>query len=163
MNTTARTAEEIHSSTVENLNRLIAICKDGEAGFRSAADDVKDIELKEVFTRLAHQRSEFATELQLCVRSLGEEPRDSATLSGALHRGWMSLKSDVVKNDSHAVLAECERGEDEAVAAYREVLADAPLESALRLLVSSQSAAVQTAHDEIRDLRDSPVYASAKN
>lgn len=163
MNTTTHTANEIHASTADNLNRLVAICKDGEAGFRCASKEVKDIELKEVFTRLARQRAEFASEIQLCVRNLGCEAGDSTTLTGALHRGWMSLKSDVVKNDAHAVLAECERGEDEAVAAYRGVLADAPLESALRILVSSQSAAVQAAHDEVRDLRDSPVYADAKN
>lgn len=160
MNTsTPRTANEIRSATVDSLNRLIAVCKDGEAGFQAAADDVGDLELKEVFTRLARQRSEFAAELQLCVKRLGEDPRESATLSGALHRGWMRLKADIVKNDTHAVLAECERGEDDAIAAYRAVLADAPLESPHRLLVSNQAAAVQAAHDEVRDLRDHPAYA----
>jgi uncharacterized protein (TIGR02284 family) len=162
MSTHARTAEDIHSSTIDNLNHLIAICKAGEAGFRDAADDVSVPELKELFNRLARQRAEFAAELQFCVQGLGDKPRDSSTAAGKLHRGWIGLKSALSKNDAHAVLAECERGEDEAVAAYRKVLADAPLDSAHRLLVSKQSAAVQAAHDEVRDLRDHPAYASAK-
>lgn len=159
MNTTPHTAEEIRTATAKHLNHLIAICKDGEAGFRAATDDVKDLELQSLFTRLARQRADFAAELQLYVKRLGVEPCDSPTVSGSLHRGWINLKTALAKNDAHAVLAECERGEDAAVAAYREVLSDAPLESAHRLVVSTQSVAVQAAHDEIRDLRDHPAYA----
>lgn len=158
MNTTTHTAEEIRVATAKHLNHLIAICKDGEAGYRAATDDTQDLELQSLFSRLARQRAEFAAELQLYVKRLGAEPCDSATVAGSLHRGWLGLKSVLTKNDAHAVLAECERGEDAAVAAYREVLADAPLESAHRLVVSTQSVAVQAAHDEIRDLRDHPAY-----
>lgn len=163
MNTPARPRKDISADITDGLNQLIAICKDGEAGFRTANDDVKDLELKALFTRLARQRAEFAAELQLCVQGLGDKPRDSATAAGKLHRGWIGLKSALSKNDAHAVLSECERGEDEAVAAYRDVLADVPLDSAHRLLVGNQFAAVQAAHDEVRDLRDHPAYAKAKS
>jgi len=163
MTNTAHTSDEIHNGTIENLNRLISICKDGEAGFSTATDDVTDLELKEVFTRLSRQRAESATELQLCVKRLGDKPCDSTTAAGKMHRGWIGLKSVLAKNDAHAVLTECERGEDEAVSTYRSVLADAPLESTHRLLVSTQSAAVQAAHDEVRSLRDHPAYATAKS
>ncbi len=158
MHTTHPTASEIHASIVEHLNNLIAICKDGEAGYRTAVDDISDLELKTLFTRLARQRAEFVADLQLCVKRLGAEPRDSSSVTGAIHRGWIDLKAAVTRKDTHAVLAECERGEDAAVAAYRKVLADAPLESAHRLLVSTQAAAVQGAHDEVRALRDHPAY-----
>jgi len=162
MNTTSHTAKEIRTFTIDHLDSLIAICKDGEAGFRSASEDVNDTHLKAVFTRFSRQRAEFAAELQLCVQRLGEEPRDSATVAGKVHRGWIGLKSVLSKNDAPAVLAECERGEDEAVAAYREVLVEAGLDSTHRLLVSNQAAAVLAAHNEIRDLRDHPRYAHSK-
>ncbi|MBC8011529.1 MAG: PA2169 family four-helix-bundle protein [Burkholderiales bacterium] len=159
MNTTTHTAEEIRTATAKHLDHLISICKDGEAGYRAATDDTKDLELKSLFTRLARQRGDFAAELQLYVQRLGVEPCDSTSVAGSVHRGWIGLKAVLTKDNSHAVLAECERGEDSAVAAYREVLADAPLESAHRLVVSTQSVAVQAAHDEIRALRDHPAYS----
>ena len=158
MNTTPPTAEEIRTDTAKCLNHLIAVCKDGEAGYRAAVDDTKDLELKSLFARLARQRADFAADLQLYVKRLGAEPCDSTTMGGSLHRGWIGLKSVLSKNDAYAVLCECERGEDMAVAAYREALADAPLESAHRLVVSTQSVAIQAAHDEIRSLRDHPAY-----
>jgi len=162
MNNTSHTTKEIHSSTINHLDSLIAICKDGEAGFRTATEDVSDTELKAVFTRLSGQRADFAAELQLCVQHAGEEPRDSTTVAGKIHRGWIGLKSVLSKNDAHAVLAECERGEDEAVSAYREVLLEAVLDPSHHLLLSNQAAAVLAAHDEIRNLRDHPFYAHAK-
>ena len=57
MSTTTHTAEEIRTATIDNLDHLIAVCKDGEAGFRAATDDTDDLDLKEVFTRLARQRA----------------------------------------------------------------------------------------------------------
>lgn len=159
MSTLPHTAEEIRTATIDTLNKLIAVCKDSEAGYQAATDDTKDLELKAIFARLAHQRADFAAELQLAVKRLGGTPRDSTTVGGSLHRGWIELKAALTRNDAHAVLSECERGEDVAVAAYREALADGPLESTHRLIVSTQSAAVQAAHDEIRNLRDHPAYA----
>lgn len=159
MSTTAQTTEEIRAATVDNFNRLIGICKDGEAGYHSAAEEVTDLELQALFTRLARQRAEYAADLQLAVRRLGAEPRESSTLAGSLHRGWTGLRAALSTNEAHAVLAECESAEDSAVAAYRGVLADTPLESEHRLMVSAQAAGVQAAHDEIRGLRDHPAYA----
>lgn len=158
MSTTAHTTEEIRAATVENLNRLIGVCKDGEAGYRAAADETKDLELEDLFIRLARQRSDYAADLQLAVRRLRGQPRDSATLAGALHRSWVGLRAALSTDEAHAILAECESAEDAAVAAYREVLADAPLESEHRLMVSTQAAGIQAAHDEVRNLRDHPAY-----
>ena len=39
----------------------------------------------------------------------------SGSAAGALHRGWINLKSALTSGDDHAILAECERGEDSAV------------------------------------------------
>jgi uncharacterized protein (TIGR02284 family) len=35
-------------------------------------------------------------------------------------RGWMDLKAAITSGDEHTILVECERGEDAAVAAYRD-------------------------------------------
>ena len=39
---------------------------------------------------------------------------DSGSVAGALHRGWVDVKSMVTGKDEEAVLNEAERGEDHA-------------------------------------------------
>jgi uncharacterized protein (TIGR02284 family) len=142
------------SSIASVLNELIETCKDGQQGFQHAAENVKNARLQQLFQRLALQRGKFATQLQNLVRSLGEKEETSSSVAGVIHRGWIDLRSAVSTNDEKAILAECERGEDSAVAEYRSALeADLPID--IRSLVVGQSAAVKSSHDEIKALRDS--------
>ena len=98
------------------INNLIETLKDGEKGFKEAADGVKDPELKSLFTQYSAQRHRFASELQTELRSVaGAEPETGGSAAGAMHRGWMDLKSAISGKDEGAILAECERGEDSAV------------------------------------------------
>ena len=39
-----------------------------------------------------------------------------------MHRAWINLKSAVTSGDDHAILAECERGEDSAVDEYKKAM-----------------------------------------
>lgn len=141
-------------TTAAALNELIKTCKDGEEGFRTAAEDVKDASLKSLFNELSTQRAGFAAELQQLVRGLGEGPENSGSVSAAIHRGWIDLKAAVTSQDRHGILAECERGEDSAVAAYRDALASPDLAESIKIVIQRQYAAVQAAHDRVRDLRD---------
>ena len=112
------------SETISTLNKLIETCKDGQEGFRLAAEAVMDDEdLKSFLFSCSLQRSKFAGELQNEVIALGEPgPEDTSSVSSALHRGWINLKSVITNRDNHAILAECERGEDSAVADYRKAV-----------------------------------------
>ena len=136
------------------LNNLIETLKDGQEGFKQAAEGVSDPKLKSLFSDYSHQRSRFATALQSEARRHGEtEPETSSSATGALHRGWINLKSAVTGGDDHAILAECERGEDSAVEAYKEAL-DNGLSPSAQELVSRQFAEIKAAHNRIRSLRD---------
>lgn len=135
------------------LNDLIETLKDGQKGFKQAAEAVKDPQLKSLFVEYSQQRSRFASALQGQVQTLGKEPETSSSTAGALHRGWINLKSAVTRGDDHAILAECERGEDSAVEEYKKALDDG-LSQSLYELVSSQYTDIKAAHDRIRNLRD---------
>lgn len=141
------------TSTITTLNGLIEICKDGQDGFRDASENVKNSDLKTLFSGYSLQRSKFAGDLQQLVLTLGEEPETTGSIVSALHRGWIDLKAAFTKGSDHAILAECERGEDHAVSAYRKALTEL-LPDNIRETVSTQCAAVQAAHDDIRDRRD---------
>jgi uncharacterized protein (TIGR02284 family) len=139
---------------ISTLNSLIETLKDGQKGFQQAASGVDDPQLKTTFESLSLQRSKFAGELQSEIVNLGEpEPEDSSSVAGSMHRAWINVKSAVTSRDPHAILAECERGEDSAVAEYKKAM-EADLPAPIQQIVSRQSVEVKSAHDKIRSLRD---------
>lgn len=139
---------------ISTLNSLIETLKDGQEGFKQSASGVDDSQLKTTFDTLSLQRSKFAGELQSEIMSLGEpDPEDSSSMTGALHRTWINIKGAVTNRDRHAILAEAERGEDSAVAAYKDAI-EKDLPAPIKDIVMRQSTEVKSAHDKIRALRD---------
>jgi uncharacterized protein (TIGR02284 family) len=140
--------------TISVVEDLIQTLKDGQEGFKQAAEGVKDSQLKSLFNEYSTQRSRFAAELHIQARSLDRpESEKSSSAAGALHRAWINLKSAVTKGDDYAILAECERGEDSAVEQYRKAMED-DLPELLREIISRQYTDIVSAHDRIKNLRD---------
>ena len=141
------------NETVSTLNDLLKTTKDGQEGFRTCSQNVKDANLKAVFTSGAQRCDEGARELETTIRGLGGEPTDSGSISGSMHRAWTSLRSSITGMDDHAILAECERGEDSAESVYEKALQkDLPIE--VKTIVKRQYRGVKENHDKIRDLRN---------
>ena len=135
------------------LNNLIETCKDGENGFRTAAEGLTSPEIKARFLQYARERGQMSADLQAEVRRLGGDPERSGSMSGALHRGWLDIKSVVTGKDDHAILVEAERGEDVAKSTFEEALQEVlPVPS--QALVQQQAAQIRRAHDEVRRLRN---------
>ncbi|MFZ1220660.1 MAG: PA2169 family four-helix-bundle protein [Chthoniobacterales bacterium] len=140
---------------ISTINDLIETLKDGQKGFREASEAVKDTQLKSLFSEFSLQRSKFAGELQNEAISLGEHnPENSSSTAGAMHRAWINLKSAITSQDDHAILAECERGEDSAVSEFKNAMEEEELSATIREIVSRQYADLKRAHDRIRELRD---------
>ncbi|HEX8558974.1 MAG TPA: PA2169 family four-helix-bundle protein [Pyrinomonadaceae bacterium] len=140
-----------NSEVVSTLNNLVQTCLDGQEGFRTAAGGVGRAELKEFFEGCSRQRGGFAGELQDEVRRLGGEPAEAGSITASLHRGWMGLRAALEGGDDAAVLKECERGEEAALANYRAALG-VDLPAAVRSLVERQFAEVRKAHDRVLGL-----------
>jgi uncharacterized protein (TIGR02284 family) len=136
------------------LNGLLETCKDGQQGFRTAAEHVKNQDYKSLFAELANQRQLYAGELQALLDSLDQGAPESGSVAGAIHRGWMGLKALLTSGNEHAILAECERGEDAAVEQYREILEHDDLPANVRDLVDRQFMGIKAAHDRVKALRD---------
>jgi uncharacterized protein (TIGR02284 family) len=140
-----------NDGAISTLNNLIETCRDGQNGFQTAAEGIRNSDLKTLFHTYAQQRAQFAGELQDEVRRLGGDPETSGSVAATLHRGWINIKSAVTGEDENAVISECERGEDAAVSNYRAAL-DADLPANVRALVERQFTHVKEAHDRIRSL-----------
>lgn len=146
--------QETNDDVISTLNGLIETCRDGQEGFKDAAEGIKRSDLKSLFYEFSQQRAEFAGVLQGLVRSLGGDPETEGSFSGAMHRGWIDLKSAITGGDEQSILNECERGEDSAKNAYSDAL-KMNLPSNVSDVIRQQSQAIQAAHNRIKELRDS--------
>jgi uncharacterized protein (TIGR02284 family) len=143
-----------NDKAISTLNNLIETCKDGELGFKTAAEGLKSADIKQRFLDYSRQRAEMVRELQTEVRRLGGDPEKSGSMSGSLHRGWLDIKSVITGKDDHAIVAEAERGEDVAKTVYENALKEA-LPSTVLAIVQQQAVKVRQVHDQVRNLRDS--------
>lgn len=137
-----------NGNAIATLNSLIETCKDGEQGFRTAAEHLKDAQTRSLFFEFSQQRAEMARELQREVRTLGGDPEQEGSLSGSAHRGWMNIKSAITGDDAR-IIAEVERGEDIAVKAFEDGLASG-LPPTTLAVVREQAARVRETHDRVR-------------
>lgn len=148
------TTTTLKPETLEALQELIQINIDSRDGFLNAAEQVEQVHLRELFATLSVERESQATELQQFVQANAEQPRREGSVAATLHRGWMSIRASLESNDAHAALAEAERGEDQIKGRYEELIRETAGSAVNDVLVRHYSQ-VKTAHDRIRDLRDS--------
>lgn len=135
----------------EVLHHLIEICRDGERGYRAAADVVSDPKLKMAFTELAEERARFATDLLPHLQRLGGRADETGTSAGTLHRGWMNLKGHMPGHHDHTIVTEAERGEHAALDAYEDAL-NGMLPPTVSSLIEAQRDAMQKANERIRSI-----------
>jgi uncharacterized protein (TIGR02284 family) len=144
--------------TIAHLNRLIATCREGEQGYRTAASHVRNTQLHSIFEDYEKQRAHFARQLQEEVERLGGDAHASGAVAPAIYRGWIDVKSALSGGSGGAIVAACETGEEAAVAAYQRVL-DMDITGETRSLVSLQYQRVKEAHEHMLRLRESTPIA----
>src|SRR5258705_7543295 len=145
-----------NEKTSEVLNDLIQINNDRVAGYEKAANEtnVKDVDLRSLFSEFAADSRRYANELTRYV-SVTTEPAEGTTAKGKIYRIWMDVKATFSGKDRKAILASCEFGEDAAQKAYDAALAsDADLSVEVRQLIMDQKTSLKKSHDRIKRMRD---------
>ena len=144
----------MNEKTLAVLEKLIAVCKDGEAGFQLASGEVKSSELQSLFVGYSLQRSRLWRDLEAAASTLGRTvPAEGASAGGEAGRTWMMPADAATARDDQAVLSECERGEDAAMAAYATALEEPELPPAIRTMIAAQALDVKAAHSEVHSRR----------
>lgn len=134
---------------------LVETLRDGENGFKAAADKLRDGDRPEwasVMQRFAEQREDFRREIVELGHEYGDDVDTSGTAAAAVHRGWITLKDALTGDDAGSVLGAAVTGENHAVAQYEEALA-MDLSAGFREVVSRQHQAVVAARDEVKALQ----------
>ena len=93
------------------------------------------------------------TQLTQIVREMGGNPETGSSTSGTMHRFWVSLRSSITGMSDHAILDECERGEDVAKQSYEKALAQ-DLPGDVKRVIERQYAEVKANHDKVRQMRN---------
>lgn len=143
-----------NDEVIDVLNDLLESCRDGEYGFKTCAEYIRSANLKTILTQRSTQCREAGEQLQSLIRELGGDPDEGGSVTGMLHRGWVSVRGTLSTHSDQAMLDECERGEDAAVARYRKALQE-KLPPAIRTVVERQAQGAQRNHDQIKAMRDS--------
>jgi uncharacterized protein (TIGR02284 family) len=141
------------TNAIAVLNELIETSKDGERGFMKAADEVQQASVEEALLESADHCTQGARELQDLVLKLGGKPESGGSVAGALHRGWMDMKSAVATRTDHAILDDCEKAEDAAKKRFQNAL-EKDLPADVRAVVERLYHGVIQNHDRVRALRD---------
>ena len=148
---------ERNERTIEVLNDLIRINNDRVEGYEKAIRETNenDVDLRNIFNRMASESRKYSRELTERVQRLGGEPAGGTTASGKIYRTWMDVKSAFSKSERKSVLEECEYGEDAAQRAYEKALdVDNDLPADVLALITEEKANLRSAHDTIRNYRD---------
>ncbi|MFP5265604.1 MAG: ferritin-like domain-containing protein [Blastocatellia bacterium] len=151
-----------NDKVISTLNSLIETCRDGQNGFKEAAENVESPELKSFFNEIVLERSRFVGELQQEVQRLGGDPENTGSTAAAIHRTWIDIKGSLTGRDDQSILNECERGEDSAIDAYKDALKGENLPGNLRSVVERQFRSVQEVHNRVKQLRDSRSATSGR-
>ena len=142
----------MNEKTLAILEKLIAVCQDGTDGFQLASEEVKSSELQSLFLGYSLQRLRLSRDLETAASALGSAvPAGSA--GGKAGRTWMMPVDAVNPRDEQAVLSECGRGEDAAMAAYAMALEEPELPPAVRAMIAAQAAELKAMHSEIHSRR----------
>jgi len=139
-----------NAEVVEILNQLIVTNRDSADGYHTAADAVENPDYRQFFEEYAQQRAQFVTELSQLVSQYGGDPEQSGNLAGTFQRAWMNIKAALTEGD-HAIMDECDRSDEAALALYAEILPKA-LPEPVKLIVRSQLVDVRISHERVHAL-----------
>lgn len=119
----------------KELDDAVRALQDGVRGYETAADEVSNAILATNLRDLARSRESVLDQL---IGVAADETREvteaeGGTITGALHRGWMRVKSVVTGDES--IIEAAKTGESEALSRLEKALEsglDSPIEEAIR-------------------------------
>lgn len=138
----------------DKLNTLLERTYDAEKGFKKAAENVKDTNLKSYFERKARERYDFGHQLKAEIKSFGQDTEKGGSAAGTAHRAWMDVKALFSSDDEESMLEEAIRGEEKALDDYDDILNETSLPLSTKNLLEEQRAQIAEGLANIKELED---------
>lgn len=105
------TGDDAEISAVPDMQEVLTRYVDSTRGYLQAAELMERRDFSAAFTEIAERRGEVAKEMSALIQQEGEDPEESASVEGALHRWWIRIRETVSDEELSAVISECVRGE----------------------------------------------------
>jgi uncharacterized protein (TIGR02284 family) len=152
---TDTTTHKLNNKEVEEtLRSVIQSLIDGQEGFQTIGEHLKDESLRRYFAAESLKRAEFRGEIEQILHQDGvHDVKEKGTVGGAVQRTWGDIKAHLGGGD-HTLLETAEAGEDSAKKAYQQAL-EKELPLPVKQLLTTQYAHIQTSHDYVKAARDS--------
>ena len=134
------------------LNDLIQINRDRIEGYRTAQDDIQeiDIDLHALFGQKIGQSEDFISELANMVVKYGATPETDSTMMGKMYRSWMDFKATLTREDRESILNSCSFGERAALEEYDDVLkSSTEIPSDIRQTIMNQRDKIKASQETI--------------
>lgn len=138
----------------EVLNDLIMINNDRVEGYRKAANQTLDSDLKSLFNEMSSQSARYANELKQHLKVNEDNSGNDTTFKGKIYRAWMDVKATFGGDDRKGILASCEFGEDAAQKAYKDALGENEITNDVRDVIEDQKRLLKDSHDRVKRMRD---------
>ena len=134
------------------LRSLINTLIDGQEGYRTIGQDLKDDEVKRFFLAESVTRAAFQAQLEGLLHQIDiQDVDESGTVVGTVHRTWGDIKARLGGSD-HTLLETAEQGEKVAVHAYAQAL-EKELVLPIRRVLLKQHAHVLESYDYVKAMR----------
>ena len=145
--------------SIAALNMLIETNNDRIAGYETAAEETRDMDLRILFSHFKQTSKECKQELSSEVLRLGGVPAEATKIGGPLLRVWLDFRTRVIGNDRKSILRSCEFGEDMAVETYNKALRNniENMSAQEQEMLSLQHACIQSERQQVKDMKDTSV------
>jgi uncharacterized protein (TIGR02284 family) len=146
--------ETITEKTIKKLKKLIVINNDRYEGYKTASEEIDDIELKTLFHNYSLQSQQFSNELQHLLPEHEYAPAWEE-LDILIDRMFRDIKATIEGKDRKGILSTCEFEEDVVKKTYKDILENGDgIEYDILEIIRNQHFDLLNAHDKIKTLRD---------
>jgi uncharacterized protein (TIGR02284 family) len=129
---------DIKQDITDNLETITDYCGDSAKGYRNAAESIQEGHptVARVWLRHADVREQYSAELNERLKCIGESERNSSSIKGDLHRGYLKLKGILASDKFEAERLECIRGEEEFLGLVTDTLSEGTLDGETKRLLT---------------------------
>jgi uncharacterized protein (TIGR02284 family) len=151
--------ETLTEKSIDILNDLLQVNNDRIEGYKHAAKETNEPDLKDLFAKFVEDSNKFKMELTTEVKNLGGTPVEGTRNTGKIYRVWMDVKAALTNKDRKAILNSCDTGEGVAIGYYVDALEDLDTSSSYYSLIKKQFEIIKEDRVKIKNLLDAVAVA----
>lgn len=143
--------------TVSVLNDLLQITNDRIEGFGKVEGKVWEMypDVKDEYDRMISQSKIMKNELINLITEKKGNPKDSASIAGAIHRTWIDIKNSfTLGNIEESTLENVVFGERAAIEAYQKALDSGDLCEKTEKIVSEQLHSLKVSYHQFKNIEE---------